>query len=113
MSDGLFAVVQDDITWLDNEENKDNSYNTGENLEDTVHQQELRSDNRNIHEPNECESMENLFKEYSNDDNRYSGVTKENLERKFILFFERYGEADIVEVDRNRAFSTLIAGSAL
>lgn len=57
-------------------------------------------------------SMVNLLKAHLNNDDRYSGLVKDNLERNFMLFLERGVQADIPEEERRREFSIMLMGLA-
>lgn len=63
-----------------------------------------------ISHPFERSNMANLFEAYSGNDDKYSGGTANNFERKFLLFLERYDLADISSEDRHRAFSNMLSG---
>lgn len=79
MSEGLFAVVQDDIPWPVDEDENPIADNTPENEEDGDENDETRNDNSEGSETTRRGNMANLFKAYSNDDDRYSGLTTETL----------------------------------
>lgn len=139
IADALHQVAQEDLPWPDEDlekpskqatlssqqkqtkigdldEEKDNNavdvhvarvdevpYNTG------IHPAE-QSDTAS--RPLRRSNMANLFKAYSGDDDKYSGGTTDNFERKFLLFLERCDQADILNEDRNRAFSIMLTGHA-
>lgn len=52
--------------------------------------------------------MANLFEVYSNEDDKYGGSSVENFERQFMLFSKRCDQADILEKDRDEAFSVML-----
>lgn len=53
-----------------------------------------------------------FVKANSNDVDRYSGLTIDNFDRKFMLVVERCGQADIAETGRHKAFSITLTGNA-
>lgn len=58
------------------------------------------------------ENMAKLFQAYTGNDDKYSGSTKDNFERKLMMFLERCEHADIHHFDRHRAFFIMLAGQA-
>lgn len=57
-------------------------------------------------------NLPTLFKAYHKNDDRYSGATVDNFERKYALFVERCDQSDICEEERRKAFSIMIFGAA-
>lgn len=67
-----------------------------------------KSTNCLLKEPN----MAKVFKAHSGDDEKYSGFTKDKLERKFMHFLKRYEQADVPDDDWNGEFSIILTGDA-
>lgn len=57
-------------------------------------------------------NMINLFQTYTCNDEKHSGATAKNFERKFMLFVERRDQADIPKEDWHGALSTMWKGYA-
>lgn len=61
----------------------------------------------NSHPCKQC-NMAKLFEAYYGDVDQYNNGTANSFEHKFILFLERYDQADIFSEDRNRAFYIML-----
>lgn len=57
-------------------------------------------------------NLTNLFKPYTGDYEKYSGVTKETFDRKYVLFLERCDQSDVTTDDHARAFSIMLTLNA-
>lgn len=54
-----------------------------------------------------------LAKLYSNESAKYSGLTKDNFDRKLALFKQRHEHFYVSKNDRHNAFSPMLSGRAL
>lgn len=120
ISDALYAVVKEEIPWPKDEIDDDNV------MEDKTDQITVETQVDDPVQLTLCENtktnstatwikkgnLSNLFKAYSSDDDRYSGLTQDNFDRKFVLFEERCDQADLNEDDRQRAFSIMLCKEA-
>lgn len=51
--------------------------------------------------------MRNLFKALKNENDKYSGSTMDYFGKKHMVFLERCGQAEIIEKERQKAFSIM------
>lgn len=63
----------------------------------------LKSDNHNTG---------SLFKAYRTENEKYSGSTDNNFDRKFVIFEERCDQMSLSEEDCHRAFSIMLFGNS-
>lgn len=49
---------------------------------------------------------------YTGDNETYSEATRDNFERKFMLFLERCEKGDNLDEDLNRVFPVMLTGNA-
>lgn len=54
----------------------------------------------------------NLLNAYAEEEEKFSGFTTDNFERKYMLFIKRCDQADILEDDEKRAFFIMLNGAA-
>lgn len=57
-------------------------------------------------------NLSNLFRAYSSDSDRYSGMTTDNFDRKYLLFLDRFDQSDVLFNDRSRAFPIMLNRNA-
>ncbi len=58
-------------------------------------------------------NISQLFKAYISSKDTYSRSTKENFDRKVLIFNERYDQAGIQGEERRKAFYIMLSGKAL
>lgn len=56
--------------------------------------------------------LSNMVKAFSNEMEKYSGVTNEHFDMRYLLFFERCDQSDISNHDRAHALSIMMTGTA-
>lgn len=115
IEDALFAVLTEDIpkpTEDINDKNEDQDrVNTSHVVETAPVVETIMMDTRTSTEITDSlntvrtGNLSNLFKVYLSDDERYSGSTVDNFDRKYVLFQELCDQAGILDHNQARAFS--------
>lgn len=103
ISDRLYAIVKDDLTWHEEEKKKEGMTQVA-TTEAVADEFEKREGFATTSCNERRGSMTNRFKAYSNDEDRYIVTMKDHFDQNSRLFIERYDQADIPEIERHRAF---------
>lgn len=111
----LFRVLTEDIPWLNGNNERPLMEEDPGNIASAMikDQHDGKESNGSKSGFNgRLENLLSLFKEYHGDNDRYSGMNMDNLERKNYLFLERCYQSDVCEEERINYFSIMLCGSA-